>query len=92
MTLRVGAGTELNKLLFAGIEAEMSSGNKLIIKTGLEYEAAESLWLRTGFITNNNSFCFGTGYRTKIVQIDIGFVTHEKLGITSSVSMIFKIH
>jgi hypothetical protein len=90
-SLRVGAGTNLNKLLFAGIEAEMSSGSKLIIRTGFEYEAAKKLWLRGGFSTDNNSFSFGLGYFVKIAQIDLGFVTHEKLGVTSSVSLIFKI-
>jgi hypothetical protein len=91
-TLTVGAGTDLSKTLFAGIEAEMSSGSKLIIKTGFEYEAAKRLWLRAGFSTCNNSFCFGSGYQSIFVMIDLGFATHERLGVTSSVSMIFKIH
>jgi len=91
-TLRVGAGTDLSKILFAGVEAEMSSGSKLIFRTGFEYEAAKKLWLRSGFSTNNSSFSFGLGYLTKIVQIDLGFLTHNKLGVTSSASLIFKIH
>jgi hypothetical protein len=91
-TLRLGAGTALNKSLFAGVEAEISSGSKLIIRTGFDYEAAKKLWIRSGFCTNNNSFCFGLGYLLKIVQLDFGFNTHDKLGITSSVSLIFKIH
>ena len=91
-TLRVGAGTDLSKLLFAGVEAEMSSGSRLIIRTGFEYEATKNLWLRGGFSTNNSSFSFGLGYLAKIAQIDIGFATHEKLGVTSSVSIVFKIH
>jgi hypothetical protein len=48
--------------------------------------------LRGGFSTDNNSFSFGLGYLIKVVQLDIGFITHEKLGVTSSVSFIFKIH
>jgi hypothetical protein len=90
--LRVGAGTNLNNLLFTGVEAEMSSGSKLIIRTGFEYEAAKKLWIRGGFSTNNNSFSFGLGYLIKVAQIDLGFVTHERLGVTSSVSLVFKIH
>lgn len=92
MSIRVGAGTYLNKSLFAGVEAEMSSGSRLIIRTGFEYEAAKKLWLRGGFSTDNNSFSFGLGWLLKMVQMDIGFVTHDKLGVTSSVSLIFKIH
>jgi hypothetical protein len=91
-SLRIGAGTYLNKFLFAGIESEMSTGGRLILRTGFEYEAVKKLWLRGGFCTENNSFSFGLGFLIKIVQIDVAFVTHEKLGITSSVSLIFKIH
>jgi hypothetical protein len=90
--LRIGAGTELNQLLFAGIEAEMSSGSNLIIRTGFEYEAAKKFWIRGGFSTDNSSFSFGLGYLAKLAQIDLGFTTHEKLGVTSSASLIFKIH
>ena len=90
--LRVGAGTDLSTTLFAGVEAEMSTAGKLIIRTGLEYEIAKKLWIRGGFSTDNNSFSFGLGYLTRIVKIDLGFATHELLGITSSASLIFKIH
>jgi len=88
-TLRIGAGTDLNKLLFAGIEAEMSSGSKLIIKTGFEYEAAKNFVFRGGFSTNNSSFSFGLGYLSRFAKLDLGFLTHEKLGITSSASLVF---
>jgi hypothetical protein len=91
-SLRIGAGTRLNKLLFAGAEAEMNTGSKLIVRTGFEYEVAQKFWLRGGYSTDNNSFSFGLGLLIKIVQIDIGFVTHDRLGVTSSVSLIFKIH
>ena len=92
MALRIGAGTYLNKSLFAGVEAEMSSGNKLLFRTGLEYEVVKKFWLRGGFCTDGNSFSFGFGWLVKFVQMDAGFVTHEKLGVTPSVSLIFKIN
>jgi hypothetical protein len=91
-TLRIGAGTTLSQSLFTGIEAEITTGSKLIFRTGVEYEAAKKLWLRSGFSTENNSFSFGLGYLAKIVIIDIGFISHEKLGLTSSISLIFNIH
>ena len=92
MSVNAGAGIRLNSSLFAGIEAEMSTGHNLDIRTGLEYEAVKNLWLRAGYATNNNSFCFGTGYRYGIASIDIGFSSHDRLGITSAVSVIIKIH
>lgn len=91
-SLRIGAGFWLNKSLFTGAGAEMSTGSKLILKTGFEYEVLKEFRLRGGFSTDNNSFSFGLGYLAKIALIDVAFVTHEKLGVTSSVSFIFKIH
>ena len=90
-TLRIGAGIDLNSSLFTGFEVEMSSGSKMIIKTGFEYRAEKNLRIRGGFRSENNSFCFGLGYLLKDSQFDLGFSTHERLGIISSVSLIFKI-
>jgi hypothetical protein len=90
-TLRIGAGTNLNNMLFAGAEAEMSSGSEMILRMGFEYEAAKKFWLRSGFSTENNSFSFGFGYLAKFVKLDLSFATHYKLGVTSSASLIFKI-
>ena len=91
-SLSVGAGIDLSKILFAGVEAEMSTGSNLILKTGFEYEAVKNLWLRAGFSTKSNSFCFGTGFQFGMVMLDLGFSTHEMLGVTSTASLIFKIH
>jgi hypothetical protein len=91
-SVRIGAGTYLTKSLFAGAESEMSTDSKLIFRTGFEYEVVKKLWLRGGFSTDYNSFSFGLGWLIKIAQMDIAFVTHDNLGVTSSVSLIFKIH
>lgn len=90
-SLRAGAGIELSKVLFAGAEAEMSTGEKLIVRTGFEYEVFKKLLLRGGFSSENTSFTFGLGYLLKSIKIDLSFASHEKLGITSSASLIFKI-
>ncbi len=90
-SIRAGAGIELSKVLFAGAEAEMSSGEKLILRTGFEYEVVKKLWIRGGFSSENASFTFGLGYLLRSLKIDLSFATHEKLGITSSVSLVFKI-
>ena len=90
-SLRAGAGIELSRVLFAGAEAEMSSGKDLILRTGFEYEAVKNLWLRGGFSSENTSFTFGLGYSLGSLKLDLAFATHEKLGITSSVSLVFKI-
>lgn len=90
-TLTTGAGINLSKVLFFGAEAEMTTGKKVNLKTGFEYEAFKSFRLRGGFNTENTSFTFGVGYLFKSLNIDLSFSTHERLGITSSASLIFTI-
>jgi len=89
--LRAGAAKYLGDDLLAGVEFEMRTGSSIVVKTGFEYEAVERFWLRGGFSTANNSFCFGIGYGVKFAQLDLAFATHDRLGITSTASMIFKI-
>ena len=89
--LRAGAGANLSEALFAAVETEMSTGHNLVIRSGFEYEMAKKFIIRGGFSTENSSFCFGFGYRAGQAIIDFGFATHEQLGITSSVSIIFTI-
>lgn len=91
-SLSAGAGIELSNILFAGAEAEITTGRSIVLKTGFEYEAAKGFWLRGGFITENTSFSFGLGYMFKSLKIDLSFATHERLGVTSGASLIFKIH
>ncbi|MFH0842430.1 MAG: hypothetical protein V1903_07400 [Bacteroidota bacterium] len=89
--IRAGAGIELNRVLIAGAEAEMSSGEKLILRTGFEYRVLEKLQLRGGFSSENTSFSFGLGYLLKSLQLNLAFATHERLGITSSASLVFSL-
>ncbi len=69
----------------------MSTGSGSALRMGFEYEALRKVRLRAGYSTRFNSFCFGTGYQAGNVTVDLGFATHEILGITSSISVIFKI-
>ncbi|HZL76233.1 MAG TPA: hypothetical protein VFB97_00890 [Bacteroidales bacterium] len=90
-TLTAGTGINLSETLFAGAEVEMSTNENLCVRTGFEYEAAKRFWIRGGFSTENSSFSFGLGYLLKSMKIDLSFSTHERLGVTSSVSLVFKI-
>ncbi len=91
VSLRTGAGIYLGSSLFAGAEAEMTTGKALTIRTGFEYEAGMNFRVRAGFSTENCSFSFGAGYVIKDIVVDIGFASHQNLGISSSVSLIFNI-
>lgn len=90
-SLTAGVGIELNRSLFTAAEVTMSSGQPLAIRMGFDYEAAANLHIRGGFTTENTSFSFGTGFRLNAVMIDIGFATHERLGVTTAASLTFLI-
>ena len=90
-SIRAGAGIYLSKILFAGAEVEMETGREPVARIGFEYETMKNFWFRGGFSSENTSFSFGIGYLVKFAQIDLGFVSHDRLGITSSVSLIFLI-
>ena len=69
----------------------MSTGGRMILRMGFEYETMKKLWIRGGFSTDNTAFSFGLGYLLNFVRMDLAFVTHEKLGVTSSASLVFEI-
>lgn len=87
-----GAGIDLSTALFAGAEFEKCSGRRMLVRCGFEYEAAKKFRLRGGFSSENNSFSFGFGYNMKSVMVDIGFSTHERLGVSSAISIAYKIN
>jgi hypothetical protein len=89
--IRIGAGYNINPLVFIGIEIEKSTRSDLVLKTGFEYELVNKLVLRGGFSSNTGSLIFGIGYKTKFLVADIAFVTHERLSVTPSVSIILSL-
>jgi len=88
-SVRVGSGIRLSRDLFASAEAEMSTAGGLDIRTGFEYDPFRSFTIRGGFSSGGNSFCFGMGYIVRSVQMDLGFSTHDRLGVSTAVSVIF---
>ncbi|HLN20494.1 MAG TPA: hypothetical protein VK213_05355 [Bacteroidales bacterium] len=89
--ITAGAGIVLSEGVFAGAETELSTRNRMLVRTGFEYAAFRKFLLRGGFCSENTSFSFGMGYEMSFVQLDLAFTTHEKLGISSSVSLLFRI-
>ncbi len=88
-TIITGAGVVLSQAVFLGAEAELTTGMPLAVRTGFEYLIVNYLTLRGGFNSRNNSFSFGLGYNSGNTIIDMGFASHEKLGVTTSISLEF---
>lgn len=89
--ISAGAGVDLSSSLFAAAEVEKWSKRKMAIRFGFDYEAAKRFRIRGGFSSESSSFSLGLGYSLKSVTLDMGFSTHERLGVTSSVSLVYKI-
>ena len=88
MVMEVGIGHHISTSLFITAEMSMASEEKPLYKYGFDYEIVKNLCLRGGYVTENNSFCFGVGYKMKTFSFDLAFVTHEYLGLSSSASII----
>lgn len=79
-----------NRFLTA-VEYEAGSNGFNTLKVGCEAELLDLLFLRGGLLTKPFGYSFGTGYRSRLFQADLSFITHENLGLTPSVSLLFNI-
>jgi hypothetical protein len=86
--IRIGAGYNISSVISMGIEIEKCTGYNLVFRTGFEFEPVSKIFLRGGFSSNTGSLSFGIGYKAKLITTDIAFITHERLGITPSISII----
>jgi hypothetical protein len=89
--LRLDISGRLSSSLCAGAGIEMSTGGIPCLSTGMEYNIYERLSVRGGFRSEYTSFSFGVGYMIGNAVMDIAFYSHEKLGISSAISLIFKL-
>ncbi|HVN59041.1 MAG TPA: hypothetical protein VMT63_12130 [Bacteroidales bacterium] len=89
--IRSGLGLDAGNGLFTGCEFELTTGGSFDFRTGMEYELSKSFRLRGGFMTRHSSFCLGFGYKARPATIDFSISTHDRLGITSSVSLTFRL-
>ena len=88
--LRTGLSYKPWEKLWLGLETEKTLDKELRIKAGLEYRVIESLFLRTGIITNPVQNTFGIGYEIAWASADIAFTHHEILGFTPHFTFQFK--
>jgi len=89
-SIQSGVEVKLSRSLSVTAEAELATGGKARISMGLDYSILQRLQVRGGFRSGAEPFCFGLGYRMKMVKFDFGFMIHERLGITSSASVIYE--
>jgi hypothetical protein len=83
---RFGLGYYFSKQVVYTLETEMNTDEEVRFKTGLQYEAIEHFFIRTGFLTQPNQFSLGIGYALNKLTTDIAIVTHETLQLSSQIS------
>lgn len=81
-SFRAGIGIKPFNKFFLAVEAEKPLDRKIKLKTGLEYQLFESLFLRAGVSTNPLLSSFGLGYTMNRFSADIAFSYHDILGFT----------
>ncbi len=86
-TLRTGVSYSPVDKLWMAIETEKSLSYHLRIKTGIEYEVTEGLFLRTGILTHPVQNTFGLGFQIGRINADVAFSHSQTLGFTPHFSM-----
>jgi len=87
--ITLGAGYLFSPAFMSTIEMEGSSDGTYSLKAAGEYSLFKGFYLRAGIMSNPVGFSFGVGFSGRFLQADLGFLTHEELGLTPSISFIF---
>ena len=86
-SFRFGASYFFSQIVQVAAEVEKTMQTDLRCKVGLEYQIINNLFLRTGFRSKPNEFCFGAGYTYKGLTFDFAFSTHQYLPMSTQVSL-----
>jgi hypothetical protein len=88
--LTAGISYIFSEKVLCSVEAEKDLEYKAIYKVGMEYVFIKKLFLRAGVTSNPNQMSFGIGYVYKNIKVDISFSSHQILGITPHVGVIYE--
>ena len=90
--LSLGIGYLFSGTFYTGIELESSSTGHNNIKLGMEYQFYGNFYVRGGLMSRPRGMAFGLGYSGGFFQGNLGFITHEDLGLTPSLSIVLYIN
>ena len=88
LVLRFGTSYRFASSFLAVAEMETSDQQYTNVRVAFEYQFMGNLYLRAGFMSNPLGYAFGGGYSGRILQANLGFITHENLGLTPSLSLV----
>ncbi len=85
--INVGIAYQPSEKVILCLEGEQNLTDDLRIKSGVEYQLIEQLYLRGGFISNPSMFTAGIGLKIKHIQIDLNSQFHQQLGTTPGLGL-----
>ena len=86
--VRLGTGYYFSNSFMATVVLESDNTGVTVVRVGSEYEILSNFFVRGGFMTEPLGYSFGLGYSGNIFQGDLGFITHENLGLSPSLSIV----
>lgn len=89
--ISAGASYLFSNHFLTAIEYEAGSNGFNTLKVGCEAEVLDLFFLRGGLLTKPFGYSFGAGYQSRLFQADFSVITHENLGLTPSISLLFNI-
>jgi len=88
LVIRFGASYHFASSFMLISEFETSDQTANNLRVAFEYEFIGNIFVRGGFMSNPLGYAFGAGYSGRIFQANLGFITHENLGLTPSLSLV----
>jgi len=71
------------------VELEKQQSYDLVSKFGIQLSFKNKLFIRSGIKAQAVEFTFGGGFKAGGLSIDVGFLQHQQLGLTSSAGLYY---
>ena len=89
MVFRLGGHYQFDEYVMVIFEAQKTSEQKTVFKSGIEFSPAKNMALRFGVSGKPVNYTAGIGYTVGKLTTDISFGYHGNLGITPAISLQF---
>jgi hypothetical protein len=87
---RTGLSYTFNERVVLAVEVEKDIDRPERYHAGVEYRAAQGLFLRTGVSSGPVQAHFGAGFRVKAIDIDLAVAVRSQLGLTPMVNLNYR--
>jgi long-subunit fatty acid transport protein len=91
MAFKLGASYFITDDLMAAVESGLAFNADIpLIRAGLQYQAYDNFFLRTGFSGREIEYNFGIGYVYDNMIFDLAFAYHQFLGSSPKISFMYE--